>query len=1032
MNKKSKLLALILCAVCILTACVCLCACDDEPTAEEPPITEPPTYFQIDVNAQEGGSCQLSNPADENGYVKDESVTVTVVENEGYSLSEMTVNGQKVEPTDNAYTFTLTQNTEIAVGFVYCAVFENDDEKGTITLSMPKNGHYFESGESVSFKVKANAHFSIVDAFADNEILYSKNGTYTFKAGDNRPVIAVTYVGAPIPQSTFDSLCGSVKFSGDYVYNLSNGESAHNTIETIFNANAVRQVEKDFETGEVFYDTYILRNSEDNRTIAYLTRTINNEVVEVPQPQYNFSEFSNQFNLLSADDFEYISEGVYSLMDSNKAKRVASVITGWNESIAKFYIYVENDLAVRAEIVTEAIYADEDLTYVSTYNFEISDHGTATIPPIEPFERDENHDALEQALQTAQLATQYTINHFGHEVGYVPPEDGKPDDGYGDLDYYVYVTEDMIYDSFPTEEYGYKVLNGYVYPFTYESSVNKVVITDPINVASIQELQASFEGFSAEMFEFVGDGKYVLRDNSLASAIATLFGEGTNEKAYYSYAVNLTITIKDGVLYTIEFTTETYGLNEEVRLTYDFDSPIDVGLDFDNVTKESVLDPFKGTYASDNGDYIVVDSYGFTINGIEASIVSYNKNEDGVGIFKLKWKDNMVLYAQKLSTKQIIIASEDSTLIITATMLGDQIVSIPADMKGTWFGSATDGQVTVEHTVIIQSYVVKLDGKILNVLSYTDAEGLTCEDENTTYTMWLTKDDADKTLLTLVKIFEDTTWEALYLDRVSTDVGIEIPLEFVGTYLEMNSVGLIPKRIVVTTSAITVNGVEFIPTSYDNDSKIFRGALGDDTNAMIDFSRADRAICHNITYERTEVILPTYIGTWQSNYDPNDPSDTQYIVIIDETSININGTYVEFVKDEYGYTFEMPGSAYTTHIIYSSTSNGKVTLWMYDNNILLKSLTKVGASGDTKWPTTHIGTWTGTSSGTEYTITITEDSLSFKVGDAEAVVCSKAEYDMDAIVFTYEGHTYVFGLQDGSAYAYCQEIDWYVIFKKTA
>lgn len=1002
MKKNYKLLALILLVVCLLISCVSLCACDDDKE------TITPTYFQVTINAQKGGSCQLSAPADGKGYIDGESVTVTVVEDEGYSFTTITVDGQAVETIDKSYTFTISKDTEIAVAFEYCANINNDNEKGIATLSTPKNGRSFVRGEKATLTVQANAHFTVLDVFVDGNEIVKSNGAYSFIVGENKPAIEVTYIGDAIPQSVFDTLCGSVKFSGEYLYEITSGDNAHNTIETIFNAKAVMQIEKEYDTGKIIYDSYIKKSTTNPRAIAFVSRTIDNKVAEITNENYYFSDYSNQFDLLSAEDLEYVSEGVYSLYDANKAKRTASAITGWNESIAKFYIYVENGKAVKAEIVTQTIAVpDTDDTYVSTYTFDITEHGTATIPPILPYERNEHHDALEQALASAQLATQYTVNHFGHEVGYVPPEGGETRPGYGDNDYNVYITEDMVYDSFLTEEHGFKVINGYVYPFTYERDVEKVVLSDPINIESIQELQASFEGFSVELFEYVGEGKYVLQENSLAGAIVCLFGEGY-EKNYYSYATDLTITIKNGVLYTIEFTYKTYGITEEVRLTYDFESPIDVNLDFNNATKESILDPFKGTYADGEGNYIVVDTYGFTINGIEAKIYSYNKEE---AIFTLLWKDNMILYAQKLSTKQIIIASDDSSMTIIATMLGDQIVNIPAEMKGVWYISTDDEQGHVEYKFEIQSHVVKLNGKTINVLSYTDAEGLVCEDENGTYSMFVKQFD-DGVGLVLLHVFPDGSYLNCVLELTNEKIGIEIPLEFVGTYLYFD--GLVNQIVEITPSTITIMGEEFIPASYNKDTQIFIGTLGENTSFRIGFNgySTDKLIVgpENITFERAEVIPPTYIGTWLSSYDPDDPNDIQYVVVINETSICINGTYVEFVKDEYGYTFELPGSVYTTHIIYSSSStSGKVTLWMYDNNILLKSLTKVGEGGDTKWPANYIGTFTGADvNGASYKLVVDENTLSLQIGDGELQVIDNAYYEGEAIEFTYADQTYMF------------------------
>lgn len=104
----------------------------------------------------------------------------------------------------------------------------------------------------------------------------------------------------------------------------------------------------------------------------------------------------------------------------------------------------------------------------------------------------------------------------------------------------------------------------------------------------------------------------------MAQLIAPYFAIG-NEQAYYAFATDLTLTLKNGVLDQVVFTYKTYGIEETVTLSFDFDTAFDVktdlGLDFANASKTSVLDDFIGQYKDNMGNFLTVDKSGFTYNG---------------------------------------------------------------------------------------------------------------------------------------------------------------------------------------------------------------------------------------------------------------------------------------------------------------------------------------------------------------------------------------------------------------------------------
>lgn len=995
--------------LCILLSAVCLAACDTTPKDVEVTVSVPSHFGQANVSAPKNGEY----------YLLGERLTLTVVPDEGYVVSKVLVNGEKISLENLQATIVLNGNTHIEVEFsTQLLVIENDDNKGTVSLSEPQNGDCYVIGEQVQITVNANEHFSILSVFNGEKELILKNGSTTVVLSNEQTVIKVSYLGEALNDANaLKGIQKNVRFLGEYLYDIDDEtfDDTHNCIDTVFGIDSVRQLEWSFDTNEVYYDSTIIRSKEDPRYIAFIQRTINNEVVEVTNKNFYFNDYYNQFDLLSVNDFEYVRENVYSIIDKDKAKLIASAITGWTESIDSFLIFITEGVVSRVQIITApiALQGTEDVHYVSTYDFEVSEHGTANVNPsdVQPYEHTADHDVLSSALNNAQDAAFYTVNHFAHEVGYVEPEGGETRPGYGDLDYYVYITEDMVYDAYPGEEHGFKVRDDYVFPFNVEQG--KVVLLDPVNVADISQLQATFNGFSPEIFKYVGEGKYVLRDNTLASEIGEMLGEG-NEKTYYSYATTLAITLNNGKLHKIEFITKTYGISEEITLTYDFDTPVDVGLDFDSATKESILDPFKGTYADSEGNYAVVDASGFTINGIKATVVAYDSTE---GIFTLDWNGKR-LGVRKISLKQMFVMSEDYTFSATFTMLGNQIVQIPQNFRGVWAGVFEDEIGREEYKFEIQSYVVKLYDKVLKVLSYSDKEGLICEDDNGDTYMFGFVSYLDGTSFTSYHIKSNGEIIPCILELTGEEIGLEIPIELVGTFIregttEDNPILHITHRVDITPSQITINGEVFEIKSYDSDTKTFVGKLGSNENYTIGFPYSVDQLILGETGDmlrRTDVILPTYIGTWES-------SDGTYLVTIDETSVCINGTYVQFTLDSYGITFDLEGSPYKTHIIYlSSGADGKITLWMYDNNELLKSLTKLGESDDTTIPSQYIGTFSGTSKfGKEYVFNITAEETTVSI-DGEAVVADKAYFDYDALIIEIGDTTYIFTPISGTEY----------------
>ncbi|MDE6302208.1 MAG: hypothetical protein K2M36_01285, partial [Clostridia bacterium] len=363
----------------------------------------------------------------------------------------------------------------------------------------------------------------------------------------------------------------------------------------------------------------------------------------------------------------------------------------------------------------------------------------------------------------AQEATSYTIRHQAVEFNY-DPNDGND---HSPLDYYKYVTEDVIFFNLRNWEYGYAVINDHVYPFTYTPAqmdsngnvVEKSHVTtdDALNISGIEALQATFElNCAAALFEYKGDNTFVLNNGALyASYILPAFGEGTDEPRQYEYATSMTVILDgDGRLSVVKFKYTTYGISEEVTLTYDFDSEIDLSyLDFESADHHSVLDPFIGEYKDDIGNYAIVDIYGFTINGIQAEVVAYSKDD---GMFTAKWNEQTI-YISKFSQRQLLIVNDSYTIFWTLNSIYNSTVTIPDQFKGHWY--RFDGEYNEKFDFVIQSHAIYFNGELLELLSYTVSEGITATDGENTYNFDLDRDEDGTTLLYVFILYaEDGTF----------------------------------------------------------------------------------------------------------------------------------------------------------------------------------------------------------------------------------------------------------------------------------
>lgn len=994
MNKGFKSIILVL--VLILALALGLSACDE------------PEYYSVNVTSNLPGNqsvqAYVSAPKEAKGYQKGETAYVyaNVAPGSNLAVESVVANGTTLTvDNEGRYPFTVEGNTDVKVTF---AKSENvllnvsaDGERGVYVVS--QSGNVFAPNTKIEIKATAKEGFALKNFIVNGQSVepsFEGSVELTLKVDTT---VEIEFIRC-METSVFATLQGRLKAKGQYVYDAddNNYDFVHN-IETVFGDKQISQVESDSVTGKVYFE-YIY--GKNNRNITVIQHTSQNTIVELSSDNL-FEEYYNPFNLLQPGDFEKVSDTEYVLYNAQKAKAATSALSGWTESIATFKVIVNDGVAVKLHIVTERIKPSEaSETYVSTYDFDLSEHGTASVDTLytQPYPHTADHDTLLAALTAASQKTAYTVRHQGHEVGYVEPEGGETRPGFGDTDYKVYVNEQMVYDSYAGEEHGYVTLNNYVYPFDYFKASNQVVLRDPVNAESVARYQPSFLSFDVALFKKVGENEYTLHQDSMAQLIAPKFAIG-NEQAYYIYARDLTIKLKDGALSQVVFTYKTYGIEETVTLSFDFDTAFDVktdlGLDFDNASKTSVLDDFIGQYKDNMGNFLTVDKSGFTYNGEKINIVQYippTSTEPAYFIGTWKGKTVSIL---KFSSKQILITSDDYSVNVTLDAVDPGVVTIDKKFIGVW--KIDNEKENIHYTVRVQSHAVWVNDVECEIISCTQAEGATIKfGDDTLYLFDAAEDKEGKFVSAMIKS-GDNKFVQFTLLGTNESVGIEIPEEYVGMYMTDDE----KFKVVITYSSITINGVQYIPSSY-SEADGFVGTYGSDTAYRVAFYSVAGTVNKDVLQigngdklNRVESLNQNYIGTWES-----DPAITQYhyTVVFTETTLKINDKFYPVkYNQEYGYEVQFEGDGFSTYIRFFYNSFGNPSMIMYSNSGTTVNLYK---KIPTKVPEEIIGTWEGVDGTTAITAIVDKNGkLQIKIGDGEFVAIN-AEYNTDENQFEFK------------------------------
>lgn len=212
--------------LCMLGASVlCLCigifaACGDKKDDDT-------TYYTVSATFDDKqGTVTISDPANAKGYIKDESVTITVTANTDFVIDEVTVNAAPVQlDAQGKYTFRVAGNTTIAATFHY-DVWEGATytEETLGTLIITKDGMTLE-GEPVVIDADfthglPDGEYSVTIGGEPYKVSF---GTYiTFTKG------YAEYVFDSMPSTDFSAYAGTwMQYGSDQQFVITDTSAAY-------------------------------------------------------------------------------------------------------------------------------------------------------------------------------------------------------------------------------------------------------------------------------------------------------------------------------------------------------------------------------------------------------------------------------------------------------------------------------------------------------------------------------------------------------------------------------------------------------------------------------------------------------------------------------------------------------------------------------------------------------------------------------------------------------------------------------------
>ncbi len=703
---KKRLLFIVIAVVALAVAAFALgCGEDDKPG----------TATRYSVSAEYNAERGSVTVADKDGNAKEafgkgEEAVVTPVPTGENEVLSFKVDGQEKQLDGGAYRFNVTKNVKIEVEFgipTYTVTAVFDPSRGSVSIE-DENGNAkttFAKGDTVVVKPVSGGEYPLVSFKVNGVKAELNSGAYTFTVTGETKIEAVFGIGE-MTQSVLDASNASVLIEGTCAHSEDGSADTVNSVKTVFGVDEI-YIEEKTASGVVTYaDVY----KNEGGKLAQLKRTIDN-TVESDISNEDFADYYNPFALLSPADFEPTDKAdVLKISDKDKAKAAAMAITGWREKIGLFEVKIAGGKITEIHIETEEGAMVDGVAYHSDYKFTLSGHGTTEVDAAltKQYETRAEHETLRKALTDMALSKNYTVS-VSDVMG-----------GAEDVNYDVYVTETAIYDDCPGYYNGWVLSEGHVYPFnrSVDEKTGEATITlyDALNnITNIVAVRAAFIGYAPELFELTdkdaNGSVYTLRNNELAGEIFPEFGDGVDRMKYFGFAIDGQILLDENdKLLGVRFDYYMYGYVGSITLTY---SNVDTTtlpayLDFTDVVKVSVFDPYVGTYTDDTHTVVINAEDGITIDGVITTVKSYDRE---YGVFTVDC-DGTELYVGKKSSAQLLVYNESYTICYELLLQNIAPVEIPEVFAGKWNGKFYDETSTVATDIAYDSTADTLSFKL--------------------------------------------------------------------------------------------------------------------------------------------------------------------------------------------------------------------------------------------------------------------------------------------------------------------------------
>lgn len=462
------------------------------------------------------------------------------------------------------------------------------------------------------------------------------NPSGTSASDSNGSSSSATTVVEYIAQSALDSLAGSLKLEGTYtVSDLSESDYTYSgSITTIYETN------KYYTLDVSDYGMYEVLAENVGGNVALVGLSAQNVVEKVVYEDEDYGTIAwedmgaNPLTGLQASNFVKQSNGTYSATNALDRSNLALAAYGYYRTVDSVYLTVTNDKVTQISF-TSALYTDDyGDTMQDSGTVTISEHGTATVPVVEPKPVVAEHQELETALASMAGEENFKVSYSEQEIDLdTGAATGTPtnwNEYYTATAYYSDYQYDISEDDTPVYvTQGFFEVDGVgLYQFSKDASeVLKLEANYP--EATIGDLNGGlFTGFSAALFESEGNGVFTAYEDTVA--IVAPYVLLNSEVA--EYVSELTIVVTDSKIAEINY-VYNYEFFGYVLGQYEVTSTIsDVGtttipVDLTSVINEasvyaSLPDTLVKSWKNDTHT-LEVTAIGITLDDVAASNVGY-------------------------------------------------------------------------------------------------------------------------------------------------------------------------------------------------------------------------------------------------------------------------------------------------------------------------------------------------------------------------------------------------------------------------